>query len=319
MCDIPFHLGTYRHMWIMGTAPPGSRHPRKDPMHLRALAHSRPALALGIIVSILIPVLTLPRLPAVSPWPVVLGLLPWIVGKYLLCPLRWRALTEAGLRRSWYLRAYAESELLGLLTPGHVGADAWRMHRLTRAGLRRGDALASVGVDRLVGALGLAAFVVFAGAGLPWGMLLPAVGLAAAALLALVVVRRVRPEWLPTRPLPRPRQLAHGLLLSAGYQLTIAGLLLGTLAATGHTLSPLQLLGAFGASQIAGAVPGPNGASPRDAALVVALAALGVPWAAAAAAVTLKAAVAWLPGIVLGGASLVLARCTARRAELAVA
>ena len=288
-------------------------------MHLRALVHSRPALALGVIVSILVPVLTLPRLPAVSPWPVVLGLLPWVVGKYLLCPLRWRALTDADLRRSWYLRVYAESELLGLLTPGHVGADAWRMHRLTRSGLRRGDALASVGVDRLVGALGLAAFVVFAGAGLPWRMLLPAIGLAVAALLALVVVRRVRPEWLPTRPLPRPRQLAHGLLLSAGYQLTIAGLLLGTLAATGHTLSPLQLLGAFGASQIAGAVPGPNGASPRDAALVVALAALGVPWAAAAAAVTLKAAVAWLPGLVLGGTSLVLARRTSRRAGLAVA
>ena len=282
----------------MGTpALSGIRRLWKDHMHLRALAHSRPALTLGIIISILIPVLTLPRLPQVSPWPVLLGLLPWVLGKYVLCPLRWRALTSADLGRRWYLRAYAESELLGLLTPGHVGADVWRMHRLTRAGLRRGDALASVGTDRLVGALGLA------------------VG----ALVALLVVRRVRPEWLPTQPLPRPRQLAHGLLLSAGYQLTIAGLLLGTLAATGHTLSPLELLGAFGASQIAGAVPGPNGASPRDAALVVALAALGVPWAAAAAAVALKAAVAWLPGLALGGASLVLARRAARRGTLAAA
>ena len=288
-------------------------------MHLRALVHSRPALVLGIIISIVVPVLTLPRLPQVSPWPVVIGLLPWIIGKYVLCPLRWRALTSADLGRPWFLRAYAESELLGLLTPGHVGADVWRIHRLTRAGLRRGDALASVGTDRLVGALGLAAFVVFAGAGLPWRMLAPAIGLAVGALVALLVVRRVRPDWLPTQPLPRPRQLAHGLLLSAGYQLTIAGLLLGTLAATGHTLSPLELLGAFGASQIAGAVPGPNGASPRDAALVVALAALGVPWAAAAAAVALKAAVAWLPGLVLGGASLVLARRAARRGALVAA
>ncbi len=247
----------------MGTpALSGIRRLWKDHMHLRALAHSRPALALGIIISILIPVLTLPRLPQVSPWPVLLGLLPWILGKYVLCPLRWRALTSADLGRPWYLRAYAESELLGLLTPGHVGADVWRMHRLTRAGLRRGDALASVGTDRLVGALGLAAFVVFAGAGLPWRMLLPAIGLAVGALVALLVVRRVRPEWLPTQPLPRPRQLAHGLLLSAGYQLTIAGLLLGTLAATGHTLSPLELLGAFGASQIAGRGPRPERRQP---------------------------------------------------------
>ena len=59
---------------------------------------------------------------------------------------------------------------------------------------------------------------------------------------------------MPSRPWPAPRQLAQGLVLSAGYQLSIAALLLGTIAATGHSLSPLELLGAFGASQIAGAV-----------------------------------------------------------------
>ena len=288
-------------------------------MQLRAIVHSRTTLVLGIAISILVPVITLPRLPHVSVWPIVLGLLPWVVGKYVLCPLRWRALTSSDLGRPWFFRAYAESELLGLLTPGHVGADVWRMHRLSKAGLRRGDALASVGTDRLVGAIGLAAFVAFAGAALPVRMLVTAGGLAVAALVVLLVVRRVRPDLMPTQPLPRPRQLVHGLVLSAGYQLTIAGLLLGTLAATGHTLSPLQLLGAFGASQIAGAVPGPNGASPRDGALVVALVALGVPLAAAAAAVTLKAAVAWLPGLTLGGVSLALTRRTARRTALAVA
>src|ERR1700754_401037 len=76
------------------------------------------------------PLITLPRLPEVSVWPVVLGLLPWILGKYLLCPLRWHALSESGKRRWWHLRTYAESELLGLLTPGHVGADVWRVNRL---------------------------------------------------------------------------------------------------------------------------------------------------------------------------------------------
>ena len=172
------------------------------------------------------------------------------------------------------------------------------MHRLTRAGLRRGDALASVGTDRLVGALGLAAFVGFAGAGLPWRML---AARASALAVGALVGAAGRPSGAPRpgcprQPLPRPRQLAHGLLLSAGYQLTIAGCCWARSRRPATRCPRSALLGAFGASQIAGAVPGPNGASPRDAALVVALAALGLPWAAAAAAVALKAAVAWLPG-----------------------
>jgi hypothetical protein len=79
------------------------------------------------------------------------------------------------------------------------------------------------------------------------------------------------------------------------------------------TVPPLAVLCAFGASQLAGAVPAPNGASPRDAALVVALVALGVPWMAATAAVAVKATVAWLPALALGGVSLVLTRRSVRR------
>ncbi|MCW2616218.1 MAG: hypothetical protein JWN08_3212, partial [Frankiales bacterium] len=50
------------------------------------------------------------------------------------------------------------------------------------------------------------------------------------------------------------------------------------------------------------------GASPRDGALVVALAGLGLPWTAALGAVALKAALAWLPALLLGGVSLLAAR-----------
>jgi hypothetical protein len=287
--------------------------------HLRTLLHSRVVLGLGILVSILVPALTLPRLPQVSPWPILLGLAPWVVGKYLLCPLRWRAITDAGLTRRWHLRAYAESELLGLLTPGHVGADVWRMHRLTTSGLARGDALLSVGTDRLVGALGLTAFVVFAGSALPVRMALVSGGLACLALLVALVVRHLRPDLLPHRPWPRPRVLLTALALSAGYQLSIAALLMGAVDATGHDLSPLALLGAFGASQVAGAVPGPNGASPRDGALVAALVGLGIPWDAALAAVAVKAVVAWLPALALGGVSLVLTRRALRSDAVAPA
>jgi hypothetical protein len=94
------------------------RHPRLLPAGL-------------VAVAVAVPVLTLPSLPHLAWGPALLGLLPWIVGKYLLCPLRWYALSESGRSRAWHIRAYAEAELCGLLTPGHVGADAWRVKRLT--------------------------------------------------------------------------------------------------------------------------------------------------------------------------------------------
>ncbi|HET9996422.1 MAG TPA: hypothetical protein VFQ17_02840, partial [Nocardioides sp.] len=141
---------------------------------VRALVRSRTALVAGVVVSVAVPLVTLPRLPAVTWWPLVLGLVPWVVGKYVLCPLRWRALTSASLSRRWHLRAYAESELIGLLTPGHVGADIWRVTRLHGTGMGHGDAVLSVGADRFVGAIGLIAFVAFAGTSLPTRMLVVA-------------------------------------------------------------------------------------------------------------------------------------------------
>lgn len=278
-------------------------------MHrLQAVLHSRALLVLGLVVAVAVPALTLPRLPHVSPWPVVLGMIPWIIGKYLLCPLRWRVITGAGLSRWWHIRAYAESELLGLFTPGHVGADAWRIRRLTLTGMGAGDAVTSVGVDRLVGAIGLTLFVVFAGAALPTRMLVVAAGFAGLLLVAALIARLVRPDLITIERLPTPKRLAQGLALTAAYQLTIAAMLLGALQSTGHQVSPFALIAAFGATQFAGAVPGPNGASPREGALVVALVALGVPWSSAAAAVALKAALAWLPALALGGVSLLVTR-----------
>jgi hypothetical protein len=278
------------------------------------LSLSMPTRHRGLMVTVLlaiavaVPLLTLPTLPQLSWWPALLGLAPWIVGKYVLCPLRWHALSESGRSRRWHIRAYAEAELCGLLTPGHVGADAWRVRRLTRNGMSTPDAVAEAGIDRLVGAIGLAAFVGFSAVALPARMLLTAAGVAAVAVVAAVVVGRRKPHLVPTRKLPAPRKVAYGVLLSAAYQLSICLLLLGTVAATGHSLGPLALLGAFGASQLAGSVPGPHGASPRDGALVLALAGLGLPWQAALGAVALKATLAWLPALALGGVSLLLAR-----------
>ena len=119
---------------------------QKGSMRLKQIMHSRLVTVLGVAVAVAVPAVTLPRMPHVTLWPVVLGLLPWIVGKYVLCPLRWHALTASSLTRWWHIRAYAEAELLGLFTPGHVGADLWRLRRLNRAGLNGADALTSVGL-----------------------------------------------------------------------------------------------------------------------------------------------------------------------------
>ncbi|MCW2615463.1 MAG: hypothetical protein JWN08_2457, partial [Frankiales bacterium] len=251
------------------TAPKGDAVPR-TPARGGLLAgprallhrHRRPLAVVLAALAVAVPLLTLPSLPQLTWLPVWLGLVPWIVGKYVLCPLRWHALSESGRSRAWHVRAYAESELCGLLTPGHVGADAWRVRRLTGTGMRGPDAFAEVGLDRLVGAIGLAAFVGVSAVALPARMLLGALGVAALVLVAAVVVGRRRPDLVPTRALPRPRKVLLGVALSAGYQLSICLLLLGTVQATGHTLGPLAVLGAFGASQLAGAVPGPHGASP---------------------------------------------------------
>lgn len=286
---------------------------------LRRATHSRGLRVATLVLALAVAVVNLRRLPALDVEPVLFGLLPWVIGKYVLCPLRWHGISASGRPRRWHLTVYAESELLGLLTPGHAGADLWRAHQLHAIGLERPAAFADVALDRLIGAVGLTLFVVLAGAALPPQVLLAALALAGVVLGAALVVRRHRPGLLKTRPLPPPRHLAHGLVLSIGYQLTIAGLLLGGLAATGHTVPPLALLGVFGASQVAGIVPGVNGAGPKEGALVAGLVSLGVPLGSALGAVSIVALSAWGPALLLGGACLLVRRISEHRRPVATA
>jgi uncharacterized membrane protein YbhN (UPF0104 family) len=174
----------------------------------------------------------------------------------------------------------------------------------------RPSAYAEVALDRLIGAVALTAFVLLAGATLPPQVLLAAVGIATLVLTIALVVRRRRPGMFAGRPRPPMKALVHGFVLSLGYQLTVLCLLIGGLAATGHTVSPLALLGVFGASQVAGIVPGVQGAGPREGALVAGLVALGVPFGAALGAVSITAVVAWLPALLLGGGCLLVGRFT---------
>jgi glycosyltransferase 2 family protein len=268
--------------------------------------------ALLLSVAVAVSLWSFERVPNAAWLPALLGLLPWAFGKYVLCPLRWHALSVSGKSRRWHLRVYAEAELLGLISPGHAGADIWRVHKLETTGMNRTSSVAEAALDRLMGAIGLMLFVVVAGATLPLQVLLAAMGIAAFFLVVALVVRRVRPHLLADRPLPRPKVAAKAILLSMSYQLTIMCMLMGTVAAMGQELNPIQLLGVFGASQVAGIVPGMHGASPREGALVVGLASLGITWTAAIGAVALTALLAWLPALLLGGGSFAVHRLRAR-------
>jgi hypothetical protein len=281
-----------------------------------AYVATRPWLQVsGVVFALAVSLWSFDRVHGASWTPALLGLLPWIVGKYVLCPLRWHSLSTSGRSRRWHLRIYAESELLGLASPAHLGADLWRMHRLQKgADMARPCAVAEVALDRLVGALGLTAFVLISGSTLPPQLLVAAVGIALAVLIAAVIVRRRRPDLLAARPMPAPRVVIKGALLSIGYQLTIMGLLIGTVSAMGQQLHPMALLGVFGASQAAGIVPGVNGASAREGALVVGIASLGITWQAAVGAVALTATLAWLPALLLGGGSFAIRRLVLLRA-----
>jgi hypothetical protein len=262
---------------------------------------------LGLVLAVTISVWSTRRVPHASWLPALLGLLPWIVGKYVLCPMRWCALSTGRQHRRWYLRVYAESELLGLASPAHIGADLWRMHRLQRTlVLNRPSAVAEVALDRSVGAIGLTIVVVTAGATLPLRLMVTAGVIAFVVVVSALVLRRVRAGLFVSRPLPRPTVLVRALLLSIAYQLTIMGLLMGNLQALGESVGPIALLGVFGASQVAGIIPGMNGASPREGALVVGLASLGVSWTVSLGAVALTSLVAWGPALLLGGTSLIL-------------
>ena len=271
--------------------------------------HSRWVRIGTLLVALSVAAFNTGRLPSVSFLPVLLGLLPWVIGKYVLCPLRWHAISASGKSRRWHLRVYAESELIGMLSPAHSGADLWRAHKLhVSAGLDRPSSFADVALDRLIGAVALAAFVVLAGATLPLRVLVAAVGIASVVLLVALVVKRRRPGMFAARPRPPLSKLVHGFVLSLGYQLTVMCLLLGGLAATGHTVQPLALLGVFGASQVAGIIPGIHGAGPREGALVAGLVALGVPFREALGAVSLTTVVVWGPALILGGTCLLIGR-----------
>ena len=267
---------------------------------------------LALAVAVLVAALSLEHIPHAAPLPAALGLLPFILGKYFVAPLRWRQVSAAGKPVRWHVRVQAEAELLGLLVPGRAAADLWRAHELHKTGLERPAAWAEIGLDRMVGAAGLTVFVLATGAALPLRVLAVGLGVGAVALTVGLVLAKRRPALLAQRPRPSRAQMARGIVLAVAYQLSFAGLLVGTTDAVGHPVPPLALLGVFGASQVAGLIPGVHGAGPREGALVMGLVSLGVPWASALGAISLTAVLAWVPALAIGGSCLLARKLRGR-------
>lgn len=272
----------------------------------RTVVTSRAVRVGALVTAVALSLWNVERVPHTAVLPAVVGLLPFAIGKYVLCPLRWHALSTSGRSRRWHLRAYAESEILGLISPWHAGADLWRIHRLERTGVRRAPAVAEVALDRFVGVVGLSVAVAVCGVTLPPTVLVTALAVVAALLVAALIVNHRHPSLVGRWPWPSPKVFAIGIALSVGYQATILGLLIGALHAVGDSVSALQLITVFGASQLAGALPGVHGASPREGALVAGLASIGVSWTAAFGAVALTALLYWIPALLLGGTCLFL-------------
>lgn len=283
---------------------------------IRSLAANRAVRTVALVAAIAITLVNTSRIPSVSPVPLLVGLVPYAIGKYILCALRWRAVSAAEQPAGWYVRVYAEGDLLGLATPAHSGQDLWRISRLHKRGMSRTAAVAEVAIDRMVGAIGLIVFVVATSLTLPVTMLAVALGVAVLALLAALVLRRRRPDLLRERPLPPARTVLVGVLLSLAYQATAIFMLMASLHAVGQSVPPLELLAVTGASHVAGMLPGIHGAGPREGALVAGLVALGVPLRSALGAVSLSSLVVWLPALALGGTFLLL-RELARRSAVA--
>lgn len=266
-----------------------------------AIASHRACHLTILIAAVGVSLWNVDRVPHTSVAPALVGLLPFAIGKYVLCPLRWHALSTSGRRRRWHMAAYAESEILGLISPWHAGADLWRIHRLRGVGLDRAPATAEVALDRFVGAAGLIAAVAVAGVTMPPAVVAGALGIAAVVLVIALLVSRRRPGLARRWPWPSPRVFLIGVLLSVAYQMTILGLLIGAVHAVGDSVPAFQLIAVFGACQLAGALPGVHGASPREGAMVAGLASLGVSWTAAFGAVALTALLYWIPALLVGG------------------
>ena len=267
-------------------------------MSVSRILHSKWVMGAAVVFAVVMAASSWHLAPNAAVGPMLLGLAAWTVGNYLLVPLRWHSLSGSGQNRRWHLRVYAEGEILGLLSPAHAGTDLWRVHMLRGVGMDRTNAVVDVAADRLVGGIGIVVVAVVGGATLPPALLIACAGGAAVILAVGLLMKKFRPTIVA---LPPRRTLVRGVFVSLLYQACAIGLLIGTVAAVGHSVPPIDMLGLVGASQVAALVPGVHGAGPKEGALAAGLVALGVPLSAAIGAIALAGTLAWVPALLFGG------------------
>ncbi len=235
--------------------------------------------------------------------PAALGLSAWTLANYLGIALRWRSVSGRGLGARWYVRVFAEGELLGLLTPQHSGALYWRARQLRRAGADTSGALCELSVDRACSASTVLLALLVGGAALPGVMRLAAYGIVAASVLVVWASRR---RWLHRVPTLDRRTAVRWFGYSVLFQVGYAAFMIDMVRAVGLATSWTSVVGLLSAAQVASVLPGIHGAGPKEGVLAGGLVATGASHASALGLVGLVSAVAWVPALLLGGSGLAL-------------
>ncbi len=155
--------------------------------------------------------------------------------------VRWRLLLRAAgveLPLPWLVRSFLIGRFVGAFTPSTTGLDGWRLWEAGRASGAMGRSAAAIGIEKLVGLVGMAAvcaaLVPSGGASLLGSSAIAvALALAIGALAGLALLRR--PAWLATLAARSPRPLRARAQQAAQA--------LGTLRLDGATIGGAVALG----------------------------------------------------------------------------
>lgn len=253
----------------------------------------------------------LDALTGVSPWElaVATALAALLL---VLITWRWRVLitpAPASLRFVSLLRAYLVSYFYGAFGPGTLGLDAVRTLMLARFGTGRTAAAISVTADRFVGLLGLITL------GAP-GLAGAATAAKGAALVPPALVHEIATKARTALGVlaRQPWRVGASFAITLAAMVVWAGVGWWTLAALGHTLPFVPLVGIIAFGELMAAIPlSVQGIGVREVALAAALGVHGVPTADA----TLLGLLLYGQGLLLtctGGVVVALSRDAVRPA-----
>jgi hypothetical protein len=245
--------------------------------------------------------------------PALVGIGAWTLGNYVVSVLRWRSVSGRDLPLRWYARVFAESELLGLLTPQHAGALYWRGRQLKRRGADQAGMVAELAADRLCCCVSVLATLLLGSAALPQAEMLAVMLLVAVVAVLAVGTRR---RWTHRLPTLEPRRAARWVGYSLLFQAAYVAFVLDAINAVGASIPAGSVLGLLAAAQIASILPGVHGAGPKEGVLAGGMVALGATHGAAIAAVGLLVSLVWVPALLLGGGGMLLRAVSASRARL---